>query len=97
VHVQRTQSGNDQKIRQDERPAARPRPPEAAAQIRDEDAHLDRERSRQRLTYGDRFAHLLFAQPTALGDQFAFHLANQGHGSTKAEQPQAQKNRAREP
>ena len=56
---QRAERRHDQEIRQDEGPSARPGPPKAAAQIRDEDSDLNGERPGERLADRDRLAHLL--------------------------------------
>src|SRR5712675_1010375 len=90
VHIQRAQRCNDHKVRQYERPTAGPGAPEAPTQIRDENAHLDREGPWKRLTYRNCFAHLLFAEPIAFRDEFALHLADEGYGSAKAEKPESQ-------
>src|ERR1700688_1376436 len=85
VNVERAERRHDNEVRQNESPSAGPCSPETAAQIRNEDANLNRERTRQRLTYRDAVAHLLFRQPPALLDQFFFHLRAQRHRSAKSD------------
>ena len=52
--------------------ATGPRPTLAAPQVGDEDPDLDGERSGQRLTHCNRLAYLLFREPDALSEEFAF-------------------------
>jgi hypothetical protein len=47
---------------------------------------LDGERSGQRLADGNRFTHLFFGQPAALGNKFTFHLADQRNGTPESQQ-----------
>jgi hypothetical protein len=91
MDVKGAQRRNDQEIRQDERPSARPRTPEAAAQIRDVNSDLDRQRSGKRLADGDGLAHLLLSEPPAVRDELALHLADERHRPAEAEAAQAQK------
>jgi hypothetical protein len=77
VDIERAQRGDDHEVGEDERPAAGPRAPEAAAQIGNIHADLDGERPRQRLADGDRLAHLLLGKPPAFGHELALHLADQ--------------------
>src|SRR5262249_29583375 len=77
IDVESTQGGDDHEIRKDESPAADPGPPKTAAQIRYINSDLNRERSGQRLAYGNGFTHLFFGQPAALGNEFALHLTDQ--------------------
>src|SRR6266545_4051600 len=84
--VKRPERRHDHKVRQDERPSARPRPPEATANVRDPDADLDRERTRQRLAYRDALAHLVLGEPPLVADQLALHLADEGDGAAEAEE-----------
>ena len=65
IDVERAERGDDHEVRQDEGPAAGPGAPEAAAQIGDVDADLDRERPRQRLADRDGLAHLLLRRATS--------------------------------
>src|SRR5205807_355190 len=80
MDVERAQRGHDDEVRKDERPAAGPGPPEAAADVRDPDADLDRERAGQGLADGDPFAHLLLAEPFLFADHFALHLSDERDG-----------------
>src|SRR5215467_166472 len=84
IDIESAQSGDDNEIGKDESPAADPGAPKTAAQVRDINSDLNRERSRQRLADGNGFAHLLFGQPAALGNEFALHLADQRDGTTKS-------------
>jgi hypothetical protein len=90
VDVQRTERRHDEEVRQDERPAPRPRAALATAQIGDKDPDLDRQGPGQGLTHGDGLAHLLARQPAALGDELALHLADQRDGAAKPQQTQSQ-------
>src|SRR5262249_36733752 len=74
----------------DEGPAAGPGPPEAAAQIRDEDADLDREGAGEGLADRDPLAHLGLCQPSPLLDELPLHLAAQGHRAAESERAQPQ-------
>ena len=67
-----------------------PRTPEAAADVGNPDADLDREGSREGLTDGDALAHLLLGQPLPLADHLAFHLADERDGAAEAEEAEAQ-------
>src|SRR6516162_6062364 len=89
MDLEGAESRHDNEVRQNERPAPRPRAPESAAQIGGVDADLDGERSRQRLADRDGLAHLLLAQPLALGDELALHLPHQRHRSAEAQEPEA--------
>ena len=90
IDVECAQRGHDDEVRQDEGPAAGPGAPEAAAQVGDVDADLNRERSGQRLADRDRLAHLLLGEPFAVVDQFAFHLADQRNRAAEAETAEPQ-------
>ena len=90
VDVERPEHGNDHEVRQDERPVARPGAPEAAPDVRDPDADLDREWPGQRLADRDALAHLFLGQPLSLAHQLALQLADQGHGTAEADQAEAQ-------
>src|SRR5947209_82357 len=90
VDVERPERRDDDEVRQDERPPAGPRTPEAAADVGNPDADLDREGSRERLTDGDALTHLLLGQPLPLADHLAFHLADERDGAAEAEQAEAQ-------
>src|ERR1700748_2722476 len=85
IDIERTQRGDDDEVWQDESPSSGPCAPEAAAQIGDVDADLDRKRSGKRLADGNSLAHLLLRQPLLSVDEFALHLANQGHRPTEAQ------------
>jgi hypothetical protein len=91
VDVECSKSGDDHEVRQDEGPASCPCAPEAGAQVGDVNADLDRERTRQRLAYRHRLAHLIFRQPAALVRQFAPHLTDQRDRAAEAKQAKAQK------
>src|SRR5439155_1604295 len=67
-----------------------PSTPEAAADIGNPDADLDREGPREGLTDGDALAHLLLGQPLPLADHLAFHLADERDGAAEAEEAEAQ-------
>ena len=88
MDVECTQSGDDDEIRKDERPAAGPRAPKAGAQVGDVDADLDGERSRERLTYRNGLPHLLLGQPFPFANKLSLHLADERDGTAEAEQPQ---------
>jgi hypothetical protein len=90
MDIERAERGDDHEIGQDETPSAEPRAPEAAAQIGDVDADLDGERPRKRLADGDRLAHLVLAEPFAVVDQFALHLADQRHRTAETEEAEPQ-------
>ena len=90
MHVERAERRHYKEVRQDERPAAGPRPPEAAAKIGDEDPDLDRERPWQRLADGDRLAHLLAREPAAAGDEVALHETDQRDRAAKAGRAEAE-------
>src|SRR5882672_2878516 len=83
IDVEGSQSGNDDKVRKDESPAAGPGAPEAAAEIRNIDANLYRERSGKRLADRDGLAHLLLRQPFALIDKLALHLSHKRNRSAE--------------
>ena len=88
--IERAEGGDDDEIRQDENPAAGPRAPEAASKIGNINADLDSERPGERLTDRDRLSHLRLADPAAVVDQLALHLADEGDRSAKAEQAEAE-------
>src|SRR5438445_3461163 len=67
VDVERPERRDDDEVRQDERPPAGPRTPEAAADVGNPDADLGREGSRERLTDGDALTYLLLDQPLPMG------------------------------
>jgi hypothetical protein len=90
VHVERAQRRHDDEVRENEGPAARPRAPEAAAQIRKPYTDLDGERTRERLADGDAFSHLVLGDPALAADQLALHLAHQGNRTAEAEETQAE-------
>jgi len=69
--------------------AHRPRPPEAAADVRDPDADLDRERAGQGLADGDPFPHLLLREPFLFADHLALHLTDERDGTAKPEEAEA--------
>ena len=60
------------------------------ADVRDPDADLDCERTRERLAHSDAFAHLVFRQPLLLADQLALHLTDEGDRAAETEQPEPQ-------
>src|SRR5262245_30271006 len=91
LEIESAQSGDDHKIWKNKRPAAGPCAPKACPQVGNIDADLDCEWTRQRLTNRDRFAHLVFAQPLAIRDKFALHLADQRDRPAKSEQSEAEK------
>src|SRR5438876_308690 len=88
--VERPERGDDDEVRQDERPASGPRAPESAADVRDPDADLDGERSGEGLADRDPLAHLLFRQPLLLADELSFHLTDQCDGAAEAEEAETQ-------
>src|SRR6266487_4514896 len=81
MDVQRAEHGDDDEVRQDEGPAARPRAPEAPANIRDPDTDLDGQGARQRLADRDALSHLLLGQPLPLANQLPLHLPHEGDGT----------------
>ena len=83
MHIEGAKTRDDQEVRKNKGPAAGPRTPEPAAQIRDEDSDLDRERARERLAHGDGFPHLLLSEPAPSADELAFHLADERDGSSE--------------
>src|SRR5438552_6458273 len=83
--VQRAERDHDHEVRQDERPSAGPGAPEAAADVRDPDADLDREWTRQRLADRDTLA-LVLGDPLPVADQLPLHLADEGDGAAEAEE-----------
>src|SRR5947208_2979855 len=89
-NVERAEGGDDDEVGQDKRPAAGPRPPKATADVRDPNANLDGERSRQGLTDGDALPHLVLSQPLPLADHLPLHLADERDGAPEAEQTQPQ-------
>src|SRR5207249_11142201 len=89
-HVERAHGRDDDEVRQDERPSSGPGAPEAAPNVRDPDADLDRQRTRQRLADGDALAHLLFAEPPLVADQLALHLAHERDRTAEAKDTEAQ-------
>ena len=88
--VERAERGDDDEVRQDEGPAARPRAPETRAQVGDVDPDLDRQRTGQRLADRDGLAHLLLGEPAAAADEFALHLCDKRHRASEADRPEAQ-------
>src|SRR4029077_6152941 len=82
--------GDDDEVGQDEGPAARPRAPEAPADVGDPDADLDGQGTRQRLADRDALAHLLLGQPLSLADQLPLPLAHEGDGPAESDEPKAQ-------
>ena len=90
MDVQRAERCDYQEIWQDKRPAAGPRAPEAAAQIGDEDADLDRERTGQRLADGHGIAHFLPGQPLAFTYELLFHQPDKGDRTAKAQGSKAE-------
>src|SRR5262252_1465264 len=91
MDVEGTERGDDHEVREDKGPASSPRTPESGTQVRDIDADLDGERSRQGLADRDRFAHLLLGQPFPLCDKLALHLTDQRYRSAEPEQAETQK------
>src|SRR6266852_2498563 len=89
VNVKRAKRTHYDEVRQDERPSARPRSPEAAAQIGDENSDLDRERSRKRLAYRYAVAHLVATEPLSLLHELSLHLPTQCDWSAKADRAEA--------
>src|SRR6202521_578076 len=87
MHVERTESGDDDEIGKDEGPATCTRAPKAGAQVGDVDAELDGERSRERLTYRNGLPHLLLGQPFSVFDKLLFHLADQRDGTAEPKEP----------
>src|SRR5438445_6650756 len=74
LNVECAKRGDDDEIRQDECPASGPRPPEAASDVRDPDADLDRERPGQGLADRDAFPHFFLRQPVLLASELPLHL-----------------------
>ncbi len=91
LDVKGAERRDDHEIREDKGPTSGPRTPESGTQVRNIDADLDGERSRQGLADRDRFAHLLFGQPFALGHKLALHLTDKRHRSAEPEQAETQK------
>src|SRR6516225_5189974 len=81
---------DDEEIGQDEGPAPGPRAPEAAAQIGDEDADLDRQRPGQRLADRNGVAPLISGQPLAFLYELLFHQADKRHRSAEPQRAEAQ-------
>src|SRR5437879_13894057 len=90
MDVERSQRGHDDEVREDERPAARPRPPEATTDVGDPDADLDRERTRQGLADRDPFPHLLLGEPFLFADHLALHLSDERDRTAEADEAEAQ-------
>src|ERR1700730_7445096 len=90
MHVESSQGGDNDKVWEDEGPAAGPRPPESAADVRNKDANLDGQRSGKRLTHGDGLSHLVLGEPSALLDQLALHLPAKRYGTAEANRPEPQ-------
>src|ERR1700737_5531975 len=90
MHVESSQGGDNDKVWEDEGPAAGPRPPESAADVRNKDANLGGPRSGKRLTHGDGLSHLVLGEPSALLDQLALHLPAKRHGTAEANRPEPQ-------
>src|SRR5262252_9194910 len=90
MHVERADGSHHEEVRQDEGPTASPCAPEPAAQVGNEYANLDRERSGERLTDGNHFTHLIAAQPATALDQVAFHEPHECHRppETRGSKPQ---------
>src|SRR3569623_1991144 len=88
MNVERADTGDDDEVRQNERPAAGPGAPEAGAHVRNIDADLNGEWPWQRLADGDRLAHLVLGQPVFVGNQLALHLTDQRDRAAEAEQPE---------
>src|SRR5262245_27451684 len=91
IHIQRTQRSDDHEVRKDESPAAYPGTPKTAAQVRDINSDLNRERSGQRLAYGNGFTHLAFGEPATLGDEFTLHLGDQRNRTAETAQSEPEK------
>ena len=89
MDIQRAEHGHDDEVGQDEGPAAGPGAPEASADVRDPDAHLDGEGPREGLADRDPLAHLLFGEPLPLGHQLALHLPDERDGAAEAEETEA--------
>src|SRR5262249_37745954 len=68
-----------------------PGPPKAASQVRNINSDLNRERSGQRLAYGNGFTHLVFGEPATLGDEFTLHLADQRNRTAETQQSEPEK------
>src|SRR5215470_10800676 len=91
IDIESTQGGYDDKVRKDESPAAYPGTPKTAAQVRNINSDLNRERSGQRLAYSNGFTHLVFGEPAALGNEFSLHLTDQCNGTAEAQQAEPEK------
>src|SRR5713226_9422278 len=91
VDVQGSQRSDDKEVREDEGPSTGPRPPEATAEVGDEDPDLDGQWSGQRLTHCHSFPKLFLVKPFPLLDQVSFHLAHEGDRPAEAEGAEAQK------
>src|SRR5439155_1630369 len=90
VDVERVERRDDDDVRQDERPPAGPRAPEAAADVRNPNAHLDGVRAWEGLADGDALAHLVLREPAALLDELPLHLAAERDGPDKARETEPQ-------
>src|SRR5262249_16563996 len=91
IDIESAQSGNDHEVWKDESPAAYPGTPKTAAQVRNINSDLNRERSGQRLAYGNGFTHLVFGEPATLGNEFTLHLADQRNRTAEAQQSEPEK------
>src|SRR6516162_5434875 len=90
MDVKRPEHRDDQKVRQDKCPATGPRTPEAAPQIGDKDADLDRQRTRQRLADRNGVAQLLPGQPLAFTHELLFHESDERHRSAEPQSSEAE-------
>src|SRR5262249_14548115 len=90
LDVQRAQGCDDDEVRQDEGPAARPRAPEAAPDVGNPDANLDGEGPPQRLAHSDALAHLFLGEPLLVAAESALHLTDEGHRPAEAEDAEPQ-------
>src|SRR5262249_21771462 len=88
MYIEEAQHRDDDKVRQDEGPPPGPGSPKAAAQIGDEDPHLNSQGPGHGLTHRNGLTHFLPRQPLALPHQFSFQLPTQRHRPTKAERAQ---------
>src|SRR2546428_4560105 len=90
VDVERAQRSHDDEVRENERPAARPRAPEAAAEVGEPDADLDGERARERLADRDALTHFFLRHPALTAHHLALHLTHESDGTAETEEAEPQ-------
>ena len=91
MDIEGTQGGDDHEVWKDKGPSAKPGAPKSAAQICGVDSDLNCQRPGQRLTDGNRLSHLFLGQPSPLGDELPFHLADQRDRTAESQQAEAEK------